>query len=160
MKSDEQRNKNREIETLRFLFTIAVCMHHLRYCSVELPYGGGYIAVDFFFIISGFYLRASYKTKGANIGVCQYLKKRYSRLIKDYIIAFMVALVINVIIFDLNISSNCFPYLKEAIMLEFGCMDSSLRINPPDWYCGYLILSSGLVYFFLQMKNIWGKPPL
>lgn len=144
--------RKREIEVLRIWCTIAVCLHHLRYCSETLPYGGGYIAVDFFFIVSGFYLRKYFVTRNGTSGndVCKYIGKRYVRLIKDFIPAFTIALIVNIIYFDYNPISNLFLYIKEGLMIEIGCIDSALRINPPDWYCGYLIIASGLTYMILK----------
>lgn len=142
------RSRKREIELLRLLCTIAVCMHHLRYCSEDLPYGGGYLAVDFFFIISGFYLRKSYmnKVKNADTGIMKYIKNRYIRLFKDYFVAFVMALLVNVFLFRLDVISNLWLYIKEAFMVEIGCIESGARMNPPDWYCGYLFLSSIIVW--------------
>ena len=141
------KSRNREIEILRLWCTIAVCMHHLRYCSEALPYGGGYLAVDFFFIVSGFYLCKGYaEKKSTNIGIIIYVKNRYIRLFKDYILAFLIALLINLLLFKVDIMSNLVGYIKEAFMVEFGSVESTLRMNPPDWYCGYFLISSSVVY--------------
>lgn len=149
----KESTRKREVEVLRLWFTIAVCMHHLRYCTEILPYGGGYIAVDFFFIVSGFYLRKYFLTKDGSEknSTFFYMKKRYIRLMKDYIPAFIVAMIINILVFDFDVLKNAFLYLKEGLMIEVGCMNSGLRINPPDWYCGYLLISSCLVYIILKI---------
>ena len=145
--------RKKEVEVLRIWFTIAVCMHHLRYCTEILPYGGGYIAVDFFFIVSGFYLRKYFvkKEESGKNSTFSYMKKRYIRLMKDYIPAFIVAMIINILVFDFDIMGNIFLYVKEGLMIELGCINSGLRMNPPDWYCGYLLISSGLVYIILKI---------
>lgn len=152
MQNIKNKDRKREIEVLRIWCTIAVCLHHLRYCSDALPYGGGYIAVDFFFIVSGFYLRQYFVSRNdlSDNDVCKYIGKRYLRLIKDYIPAFTIALIVNVIYFDYNPISNLFLYIKEGLMIEIGCIDSTLRINPPDWYCGYLIIASWVTYLLLK----------
>lgn len=149
----EKSEKKREIEILRLLFTIVVCLHHLRYCTDKLPYGGGYIAVDFFFIASGFYLKKNMISNShlQKNNLKGYIKKRYMRLYKDYSLAFGMAFILNCILFDIEIRDNICGYIKEAFMIEFGCVDSSIRINPPDWYCGYLLLSSIIIYVFLEL---------
>ena len=155
---EDTRSKPRtlEIEILRLWCTLAVCLHHLRYCSESLPYGGGYIAVDFFFMVSGFYLRQSYiEKKGADIGVLEFVKKRYIRLYKDYIIAFVIGLLVSLSVFETNIGGNISWYIREAFMLEVGNVESGLRINPPGWYCGYLLLGSTIVFLFQKIIKRW-----
>lgn len=47
--------KKQGVELYRFIMTIIICLHHFRlYAETTLPYGGGYLAVDFFFILSGY----------------------------------------------------------------------------------------------------------
>lgn len=154
-KNKRRKPRTLEIEMLRLWCTIAVCLHHLRYCSEALPYGGGYIAVDFFFMVSGFYLRQSYVHKKNAIGVFKFIKKRYIRLYKDYVIAFIIAFFINLFIFKINISGSIFGYISEAFMLEIGNLESGLRINPPDWYCGYLLFASAVIYVFQKNIKRW-----
>lgn len=44
-----------------------------------------------------------------------------------------------------------FLYIKEAFMVEIGCIESGLRMKLPDWYCRYLLLPSIIVYL-IQSK--------
>lgn len=150
------KSRTLEVEILRLWCTIAVCLHHLRYCSESLPYGGGYIAVDFFFMVSGFYLRQSYvEKKGGNMGTVEFIKKRYFRLYKDYIISFGIALLVSLSILGMELGGNISWYIREAFMLEVGNIESGLRINPPGWYCGYLLLASVIVYIFQKKTKRW-----
>lgn len=144
--------RKKEIELLRLWCTLAVCLHHLRYCSESLPYGGGYIAVDFFFLLSGFYLRKAFivEKDSGEVSAFRYVVKRYIRLFKDYILAFVLALILSIIYFDIKPSIYWGKYIKEALMIEIECIDISLRINPADWYCGYLLISSWLIYLLLK----------
>lgn len=155
VKNTRFKPRTLEIEILRLWCTIAVCLHHLRYCSEALPYGGGYIAVDFFFMVSGFYLRQSYVENEVTIGIQEFIKKRFIRLYKDYIIAFLIAFLISLCIFKINMKGNIIGYISEALMLEVGNLGSGLRINPPDWYCGYLLFASIIVYIFQKKLKRW-----
>lgn len=147
--TNDINRKNYNVELLRLFLTVAICLHHFRLYSSALPYGGGYIAVDCFFIISGYYL-------GRHIGdkrnreehVQNYIWARWKRLYPDYIIAFGIAFLFRVITGVISKWNG--GNLREALMIEFWCVNIEERINPPDWYCGYLIMASGIVYLFIR----------
>lgn len=143
--------KNINVEVLRIFLTVTVCLHHFRLYSDTFPYGGGYIAVDCFFIISGYYMaRHIMENKGGSMEGClRYIYKRYSRLFPGYFLAFVFAFVFRVIAGEIP-SGHLWGYMREAFMIEFWCVDSGKRINPPDWYCGYLLLASGIVYEYVK----------
>ncbi len=143
--------KNINVELLRIFLTVAVCLHHFRLYSDTLPYGGGYIAVDCFFIISGYYMARHImeNESGSTEVSLQYIYKRYSRLFPEYFLAFVFAFLFKVIVGEIP-SGHWWGYMKEALMIEFWCVDSGQRINPPDWYCGYLLLASGMIYEYMK----------
>lgn len=148
-------DKNLNVEILRIFLTIAVCLHHFRLYSDALPYGGGYIAVDGFFIISGYYLSKHLIVKMADKEehVFSYIKMRYIRLFPDYFLAFFISFSYRWLIKEIP-STNLWGYVREALMIEFGGVGSGQRINPPDWYCGYLLLAYIVVYIYIKrMKN-------
>ncbi len=58
------------IEVLRFLFAFIVVMVHtngLRPETSNYPFVGGYLAVEFFLILTGYYTACSLKTTNSNI---------------------------------------------------------------------------------------------
>ena len=58
--------KNLSIELLRFIFAFIVVMTHthgLRPTTKNYPFVGGYIAVEFFLILSGYYIMKSVMEK-------------------------------------------------------------------------------------------------
>lgn len=142
------------VELFRFLMAIVICLHHFRLYSDALPYGGGYLAVDFFFILSGLFLyrhgKYSYADSiKAGLGnTIEYIWRRYKRLYIPYIIALMLYVIIYFFIGNLNLGIGS---IKELI-LKFTMMDAlyvenQLPIIPQGWYCSSLIISSGIVYF-------------
>lgn len=146
--------KNLKIELMRFYCTIVVCLHHFKMYSEDLPYGGGYIVVDFFFIISGYFLLRHIKSenreskKWSKIG--NYAVKRYIRLLPPYLLAFLTALLIRRIFLGDIFEGAIGGYVREALMIEMFYNASGQRVNPPDWYCGCLILSSILLYIVFE----------
>lgn len=146
---DYSRNLN--VELLRIFLTLAVCLHHFRMYSDALPYGGGYVAVDCFFIISGFYLARHVLSnrEGEKESALQYAVKRYCRLFPEYFIAFVISFLIRLGMNEM-LPDDWTGYIKEATMIEFWCLNISERINPPDWYCGYLLLASIVIFIYMK----------
>lgn len=58
---DSAKTFNGTIEFYRYIFTVVVCLMHLYYNFWGLGdlFGGGYISVDFFFVLSGYFLPAA-----------------------------------------------------------------------------------------------------
>lgn len=136
--------KNALIEGFRFLFSIIICLHHFRIFSDVMPYGGGYLCVDFFCIISGYFL-ARYcdklNRKPYIKDISQYFAGRWIRLFPYYIFAWLTALITQIFILEKKLTLGSSYYIREALMIEFYCMPSGERLNPPDWYCGYLLMA-------------------
>ncbi len=147
--------KNIGVELLRIFLTTAVCLHHFRMYSDAFPYGGAPPAVDCFFIISGYYL--SKHLLGNEMKVeesgAKYIWVRYKKLLPDYFFAFAIAFISRLVIGAIP-ATDWFGYIREALMIEFWGIDISARINPPDWYCGYLLLADIIMYiYFKWMKK-------
>lgn len=53
--------RNGNIELLRFIFSIIIIFHHATF--EKIPCRGGYLCVEFFFILSGYYMAASISEK-------------------------------------------------------------------------------------------------
>ena len=66
-----------ELTSLRGIFMMTIFLHH-----IPLYDGAGYMAVSFFFVLSGFSLTLGYGDRIANnqFSYCQYIKRRFTRL--------------------------------------------------------------------------------
>ncbi len=69
--------KNDRIEMYRILFTLLIIVHHFQNSYDLKLVSYGWIAVDFFFILSGYFLGESL---GKAISLFAYLKNRIMRL--------------------------------------------------------------------------------
>lgn len=155
-------NKNGAIEFMRFVMILGVCIHH--YCGL-MP--GGYLGVDFFFILSGFLLMQHFEA-GAQGDVpvreaFHYTKKRYFRLFPYYICAFMCAWMIQAL---LNKGWTIVEFLRDSVwellMLESFGMTENLVIGP-GWYCSALLIAGFFVYYFLcrhKIMYLYGIAPV
>ena len=69
-----------EISSLRFIFIIAIFLHH------TIAYtGGGYVGVEFFFVLGGFVMTLGYKDRisGSEFSYKPFLFKRMAKYYPD-----------------------------------------------------------------------------
>lgn len=132
------------VDFLKFFFSIAVALHHFRMFDTKFPFGGGYLAVDFFLVMSGFFGADSLK-RNLEKSFFVFVTKRYLRLFWEYLIAELFAFGVCVA-FCLNyLSGSALGYILELFMIELWHNDCSYRLIPAGWYCGYLLLSTVIV---------------
>ncbi len=142
--------RNGAIELLRFYIALCVLVHH--YCGLT---PGGYLGVDFFFILSGYLLMQYYKTreKGnmpAAMAAACYTKQRYLRLIPMYLFAFFLSIGLFVCHFDGGLPGAMLTdNFWELTMLESFGFTENLAVGP-GWYCSALLIAGFCVYFLLN----------
>jgi len=151
-------------DLLRFLFSLMVLIYH-SYSFSSSPKTalgtGGYIGVDFFFILSGVYLAASAGRKNSpvtgdgagtsNVGLdtLNYMGRRLSRIYPEFIVAMLIALFAGML---LNIRSlGTIPKaLNRAIgewtMLQQSGFHNTGGIVSATWYLSALLITSLLLY--------------
>lgn len=142
-------NKNSSIELLRFLFIICIAIHH----ATGQPLGA-YLGVDFFFLLSGFFLMQYYSNdvqakESPAIAAIQYTKKRYFRVIPYYLFSFFLAVGLTVGLWkavspDVMITD----YIWELFMMGTAGISMNMAV-PAGWFCSALIISGFLIYFLL-----------
>lgn len=142
--------KNPAVEFLRFFISISVVLHHFTNYSP-----GGYLGVDFFFLLSGCFLMKHYtKDPTANkepaLSAVEYTKNRYFRLLPCYLFAFFLSCILSVFLWDSRtLESNIMDTFWELLMLEaFGGFTEKLLVGP-GWYCSALLIAGFFVYFLL-----------
>lgn len=154
------RIKRKEIFSIniyRVFFTTVILLHHFRMYSDQLPYGGGYMATDFFFIMSGFLLYKTYEREEFH-SIGKYIYKRYIRLSVPLILCNFILFFTSKIFIEYRLPNNFAWFLKENLMIELFSCNSSERFNPPCWYLGMLLLASLIVYFILKVtENVKNK---
>lgn len=147
--NDYKSKMIKSIEILRFMFMLVICIWH----SPFNVFTSGFIFVDFFFILSGYFLYKSL-LKGYTPGA--YIKKRIIHFYDKYIIAYFITLFIWVIQHRMDFFNNPIDNILRVIpecflMQDIGCFQ--MGINNPLWYLSVLVLGGCCLFSFLYINN-------
>lgn len=151
------KERNPNIELLRVVFMIVICLWHFR--GVAPSFNNGYIAVEFFFIVSGFLLYNSY-CNHPEISTYNYILKKIKVFYPAYIIMFFPTMIIRWrewIPSDYNLDGivSVFNVVIRDIFLLGGLeIYGGIPLNPPLWYITILLVGS---YFLYTLLKIVGK---
>ena len=144
---------NNSIQFWRYLFTCVICMLHFEvaYFSGQQPiFKCGYLGVEFFFILSGFFLmkHAENSTEPSLV----YTLKKVKRFYPDLIICWLL-LILNlawlskydVIMLFKELSSHIWEYL---LFNSTGITWNML--NMVTWYLSALLITGYFIYWIIQ----------
>lgn len=139
--------KNYSIEAYRFFFTAVIVLHHAGSGLGVDFLKHGYICVEFFFILSGFFLLKSFNKENQH-DLTGFVIKRFKRLGPDYWFALGVMMV-GIVLF----TSGKIDYIRivlEAMFLQnIGIFSYGGGYNYPCWYLSVLMTGSALIYVSL-----------
>ena len=154
------------MEFYRFFFVCVIYILHIRNYdelgAYDNVFAGGYLAVEFFFILSGFLMAKKCQKEQENaqkdaipeFQSVKFFASRYKRLMPQYLISIVVLLVANSFIFEnYNIKKTAIDSFSEII----GCSifwRSIWAVNLHLWFVSGLIWAGALVYYLmLKHKN-------
>lgn len=144
------KGKLGSIEALRFVFMIMICFWHCYGTNGFLNHG--YIAVEWFFILSGMLLYHSYLNR--NEGTLTYTLRKYARFAPEYLTVLVYCYLRHGILpviagnrpLDIDFLLKAIP---EALMLQ----DSGFYtggVNYPLWYLCVLLWGGAIVHSLLH----------
>lgn len=114
---NSSKTKNYVVEFLRLVFMILICFHHFQpHLNIKIV-NSAYLGVEFFFILSGFYLYKSFN-KSKKITSWNYTINKIKKYFLPYAIAMIVTIVANIICNGLNIEKTMFIPVGEILMLQ------------------------------------------
>lgn len=151
MDSYSLQGKNNSIEFLRFLFISILVAWHGDFNF----FAHGYLVVEFFFILSGYFIYISLIKK--NKGTLQYTLDKIRRTYLEYIIAcmFMFGLVaLHAFMYHEHFFTldNLFKFIAECLLLQdIGIFSGGF--NHPLWYFSVLIWGGGCLYALLKYNK-------
>ena len=150
--------RNGAIEFYRFIFAIIVCLLHFRnygdFGKAPTAFFGGYLAVDFFFIVSGCFLMQQWvneqkqnTTISAGFSTWCFFKSRFLRLWPEFFLAFSSLAILLLCLNTTNFKDILINSFWEILLLRQSGIGSG--INGIFWFVSALILGSAVVWFLL-----------
>lgn len=155
------------LELYRFVFSLIIALLHFRSGSLfgerSTAFYGGYLAVDFFFIVSGYFLAQSFfkdsQTNTTNNTkeekMSKFLYKKFLHLYPAFFASLCISAAIKIFIFhDLSIKEMIKYGVWEALMLTGLGFPSA--VSGIFWFVSALFISSFVVYWLvLSFKHIF-----
>lgn len=157
---------------LRFFAAMLVVFHHLTYF---LPFDitahtwfftRSALAVDFFFILSGFILAHVYGDgfKNGQIGFRHFITRRFARLYPLHLLTLLVAVLLMGAGLEFRLSGQesavtpYWPFIGHVFLLQGWGVDNELLFNVPSWsisaeWFAYLFFP-GLMLFLARKKPL------
>lgn len=148
------------IEILRFVFALIVLLchsHGLRPVSENYPFAGGYIAVEFFLILSG-YFAVKHIDRNNSVSAGKAAFDYAAKSFKKIFPAAAVSVVIHYTAVFLNgeIDAQDLPYMLYEILLFPQSGIYKIFLNPPLWYLSaYLICVPLFLYFWGRFRDFF-----
>lgn len=145
--------KKNSIEAFRFLFMLMVCVWH--YKSVAYM-AHGYMAVEFFFILSGLLMYFSVSKPNA-LGVFDYTLRKMKRFAPDCLFLMAFVYLRHMIVPALfGRRSFDFSWTLQALPESLFLQNTGIYlggVNFPMWYVSVLLYGGAIVYSLLRYNQ-------
>ena len=155
--------RNYTVDFLKFIFAVIVMLYHSNSMTVfeeKYIFINGRIGVEFFFIVSGYFMCVSAERAGTynDLGeeTFNFIKHKISALMPNFIIAYFIAFI--VYHFNAGISDPAVYVLHiiESLPDLFLIKNSGIKeisYNGPSWYLSAMLLSMIIIYPMIKKYN-------
>ena len=155
------RRRNQTIDALRFLFAVIIVIHHSRSLVGDdnCLFLGGSLAVEFYFLVSGYLMMASVFRKnqqglsgslaGETFG---FLKRKLKSFYPEVMVAWVIAFLFTCSTRGESlkeVAKQFFNSFSESLlMFSFGL--STGNVNPATWYLSSMLIFMVILYPLLR----------
>lgn len=170
--------KNGKIELLRFLFAIAILLRHINLKAFELnkSFGSftlgklGYIGVEFFFLVSGFFMARSIfknnnkKSSDEYSSNWEFILKKIKAILPYHLMACIIMIII-IIFRDKGNALNLIMIKSPSLLLlqNTGILGNVKPLIASEWYLSAMFISMFIIYPFLKKdynKFVYSVAPI
>lgn len=139
------------LDGMRGVAAVGVAMYHAYpILGNNAPFGKGYLAVDFFFMLSGFVLARAYDGRfGNGMTADDFLRRRFARLAPLYWIGCAIGLIYLIVAKSDVGEPGVTAIAANALLLPFNAPSLSenlFPLNPPGWSLFFELLIANLVF--------------
>ena len=151
------------LDYYKIIFTFGVCFMHFESTHWENTrqiFEGMYLAVDFFFVLSGYFIYQSYE-KSKQKSVKHFLKKRWKEFFSPTVLMLILFLLYDyahiiktdptVFAAGSDIGTATFGTIFEALFLQMFI--PTHMYNFPIWYISVLLIVGTVIYYFINKKK-------
>lgn len=145
---------------------LVVCLHEFQaFAGVPHPFSG-YLAVDLFFLLSGFVIASAYDQRlAAGMSVAQFIKVRLIRLYPLYLVGLLIGLSRMLVQFQIGANPPPADWFILSSLMEFVMLPSPMTVqwqhdtlfflNPPAWSLFFELLVN--VLFAMTYRHLTQK---
>ena len=159
---------NPEIDLLKFLFSVVIVLYHSKYAVMigdNAPLPAGYICVEFFFMVSGYFMaKSSEKFDSLHIGrsTVDYVINKLKPIYPYFIIAFLIAFAVRQTSFFVkgdyyftDLGRSLISAIGEVMLLMKSGIEYGTIYNGPTWYIGAMFIAIGVLFPLLLKHRDW-----
>lgn len=149
--------KNGKIDFLKFLFAVVIVVHHGAKNVIDIKnplYTGGSLAVEFFFIVSGYLLMASIsrlpeRTLPLGIETGKFMWRKFKGLYPEVAIAFVMGFTLDLLFKDRGFWELWTMSFHNLFLLKMTGV-GMVTINAQTWYLSSMLLCMMILFPLLR----------
>jgi len=155
MKKKTATVRNGKIEFWRFIFSVIIVIHHSRALlgDANCMFLGGSLAVEFFFLVSGYLMMASIaKKKDPPVALgsetLEFIGRKMKGLLPELIVAYIVALTFASVVAKSNLEEIVMMFASsffEVTQLKMSGLPAQ-ALNGVTWYISSMLLCMAILY--------------
>ncbi len=155
----DRPSRNGEVDALKFLFAVAVVLFHAHKLQ-PVPasfFSRGHLAVEFFFLLSGYFMGRRMAAADAP-GTARFLVRKISPIFPAFFVSTLIAFVLRTATLPRAKAADwvrgIFLALPEFGLLQMSGLKTGRIYNGPTWYISAMVLAMAVLYpFFRRIRG-------